>query len=242
MRCATLLVLALVLATLPPPAADAGESSTLLVFTKTAGYRHASIPDGVSMLRALGAANGFGIEHSEDAGVFTDESLSRFAAVVFLSTTGDVLEPAQQEAFERFVRDGGSFIGIHAAADTEYEWPWYGELVGARFENHPEIQPATVTVVDRQHPSTKMLPESWQRTDEWYNYDRNPRGTARVLLTLDEATYEGGAHGDDHPIAWCHEYDGGRAWYTGGGHTKESYDERLFREHVLGGIRWALRL
>ncbi|MFW6084494.1 MAG: ThuA domain-containing protein, partial [Gemmatimonadota bacterium] len=219
---------------------DPAAGPTVLVFTKTEGYRHRSIPDGVRMIRELGREHGFAVAHSEDAGLFTDETLSRATAVVFLSTTGDVLDAEQQAAFERYIRAGGGFVGIHAAADTEYGWPWYGRLVGAWFESHPRVQSAAIDVADRDHPSTRMLPERWERRDEWYDYRRNPRDDVDVLLTLDEDSYRGGEMGDDHPIAWCHEYDGGRAWYTGGGHTRKSFDEPLFRQHVLGGIRWAM--
>lgn len=218
----------------------AAAGPTVLVFSKTAGYRHASIPDGVRMIRELGREHGFAVAHSEDAGVFDDEALAGYGAVVFLSTTGDVLDEPQQAAFERYIRGGGAFVGVHAAADTEYDWPWYGGLVGAWFESHPRVQAAIVEVADPTHPSTRMLPARWERTDEWYDYRRNPRGDVHVLLTLDEDTYDGGAMGGDHPIAWCQRYDGGRSWYTGGGHTRESFDEPLFRQHVLGGIRWAI--
>jgi len=213
---------------------------TLLVFTKTAEYRHESIPAGVQMLRDLGKEHGFSIDHMEDAAVFEKQGLADYAAIVFLSTTGDILNPQQQNAFVQYVQNGGAFAGIHAAADTEKDWPWYGGLVGAWFSNHPEIQTATVDIEDRTHVSTRMLPERWERTDEWYNYRRNPRGDVHVLMTLDEDSYEGGEHDGDHPIAWCHNYDGGRSWYTGSGHTEESYAEPLFREHVLEGIRWAV--
>lgn len=221
------------------PCARAGDT-TLLVFSRTAGYRHESIPAGVGMIRELGRENGFAIEHSEDAAVFEGERLERYAAVVFLSTTGDILDAQQQQAFEKYIRNGGAFVGIHAAADTEFEWSWYGGLVGAWFKNHPEIQAATVVVTDAAHPSTRMLPARWERTDEWYNYLQNPLDDVRVLMKLDEQSYEGGEHGGDHPIAWCHRYEGGRSWYTGGGHTAASYTEPLFREHVLGGILWAV--
>lgn len=224
-------------------ALTAEEPPAFLVLTETEGYRHDSISAGVEMLLDLSARHGYAVEHAADSrGFFTDERLSRYDAVVFLSTTGDVLDPAEQDALERFVRAGGGFVGIHAAADTEHDWPWYGELVGARFRSHPAIQAAVVETADREHPSTRMLPSRWTRTDEWYDFDRDPRARAHVLLTLDEATYEGGAHGGDHPIAWCAERDGGRVWYTGLGHTPESYDEPLFREHVHGGLRWAGRL
>jgi type 1 glutamine amidotransferase len=221
-------------------ASEPAAGPAVLVFTRTAGYRHASIPDGVRMIRELGREHGFAVTHSEDAGVFEDETLSGTAAVVFLSTTGDILDDQQQAAFERYIRAGGAFVGIHAAADTEYDWPWYGGLVGAWFLSHPRVQPAILDIADPTHASTRMLPARWQRTDEWYNYRRNPRGDVHVLLTLDEDSYEGGEQETDHPIAWCHRYDGGRSWYTGGGHTRESFTEPLFRRHVLGGIRWVI--
>ncbi len=233
-----LVVISILLVT--PLDAAVGQDSSVLVFSKTEGFRHASIEDGVAMIEALGSAHGFGVDHTEDASQFTDANLAEYAAVVFLSTTGDVLNADQQEAFERYVESGGGFVGIHAAADTEYNWPWYGDLVGAYFESHPpSLQSATVVVNDRVHPSTEMLPLRWERTDEWYNYQSNPRGDAHVLLTLDESTYSGGTNGHDHPIAWCRPFDEGRSWYTGGGHTSESYGEPHFKEHVLGGILWA---
>jgi cytochrome c len=219
--------------------ADQAGKFRVLVFSKTAGFRHDSIPTGIETIRRLGAANGFDVEATEDAGAFRLQNLRRFDAVTFLSTTGDVLNAGQQRAFERYVRGGGGFVGIHAAADTEYDWPFYGQLVGAYFKQHPAIQEATVKVADRVHPSTSHLPDRWIRTDEWYDYQANPRGDVHVLATLDETTYEDATMGSDHPIAWCQNYEGGRSWYTGGGHTKEAYAEPAFRRHLLGGIRWA---
>ena len=211
----------------------------VLVFTKTAGFRHDSIPDGIAAVQTLGRENGFAVEATEDAGRFTDEGLAPYRAVIFLNTTGDVLAADQERAFERYIRGGGGFVGIHSAADTEYDWAWYGDLVGAYFAGHPDIQEAQIQVADRVHPATSHLSARWQRRDEWYNYRRNPRGRVHVLATLDEGSYDGGTHGFDHPIAWCHDYDGGRSWYTGGGHTRESYGEPLFMQHILGGIEYA---
>ena len=231
-------------ASLTPPldraAAESAENRfAVLVFTKTTAFRHDSIPDGIAAIEALGAKHGFAVDNTEDAARFSDSDLARYKAVIFLSTTGDILELAQKVAFERYIRSGGGFVGIHSASDTEYQWPWYGRLVGAWFANHPQIQHATVHIVSPDHPSTEALPELWERTDEWYNFRTNPRGAVQVLATLDEATYSGGAMGADHPIAWCHKVDGGRSWYTGMGHTKESYAEPLFRLHLLGGIESA---
>jgi len=215
------------------------ENLKVLVFSATAGFRHESIESGIAALNQLATDKGFEIDASEDAALFSFENLVQYDAVIFLSTTGDILNDHQQQAFEAYINQGGGYVGIHAASDTEYDWPWYGELVGAYFESHPSIQPATLIVSDRVHPSTKRLPERWIRTDEWYNFQSNPRGDVHVLATLDEDTYSGGNMGYDHPIAWCHEFDGGRAWYTGGGHTNESYEEQEFMEHIYGGVLYA---
>ena len=220
------------------PAAPAPARERLLVFSKTAAFRHDSIPDGIACVREL-LGERYEIDATEDAAAFTPANLARYKAVVFLSTTGDILDADQQKAFERFIHLGGGFAGIHAAADTEHTWPWYGKLVGAYFKTHPNIQEALVRVEDRTHPSTAMLPENWRRTDEWYVYKTNPRGEVKVLANLDTSTITGETMGKDHPIAWFHDFEGGRAWYTGGGHTKESYREPLFRAHIKGGILWA---
>jgi cytochrome c len=212
----------------------------VLVFTRTAGFRHDSIPAGVAAIEALGAEHGFDVDHTEDPSVFTDAGLAVYNAVVFLSTTGHVLEADQQTAFERYIGNGGGFVGIHAASDTEYSWAWYGGLVGAYFADHPDIQAASLRVEDPDDPSTAMLPDPWLRTDEWYSFRTNPRAHGvHVLLTLDETSYTGGTMGADHPFAWYHAYAGGRAWYTAGGHTSESFSDPLFLAHIWGGIQYA---
>jgi cytochrome c len=214
-------------------------SFAVLVFSKTTGFRHDSIPDGIAAIRALGNEHGFTVEATEDAGRFTDATLGQFNVVVFLNTTGDILDTGQKAALERYVRSGGGFVGIHSASDTEYRWPWYGRLVGAWVADHSQIQRATIRVEDADHPSTKGLPPRWERTDEWYNFPSSPRGVVHILASLNESTYSGGTMGTDHPIAWCQNIDGGRSWYTAMGHTKESYAEPLFRLHLLGGIESA---
>jgi cytochrome c len=221
-------------------AAESGDPRfTVLVFSKTTGFHHDSIPQGIAAIEALGAEHGFAVDSTVDAARFSDAVLARYKVVVFLNTTGDILDAGEKTAFERYIRSGGGFVGIHSASDTEYGWPWYGRLVGTWFASHPHIQRATVHIANPDHPSTKGLPTAWERTDEWYNFRSNPRGAVQVLATLDEATYSGGAMGADHPIAWCQTIDGGRSWYTAMGHTKESYDEPLFRLHLLGGIESA---
>ena len=220
--------------------AAAHPETTVLVFSKTAGFRHDSIPAGIAAIQAMGEANGFAVEATEDAGAFTTENLSHYAAVVWLSTTGDVLNAEQQTAFEGYIENGGGYAGVHAASDTEYDWPWYGSLVGAYFKSHPHQQTANVDVESHDHPSTANLPDTWTRFDEWYNYRSNPRENVKVLATLDESSYDpGGDAMGDHPIMWCHPQGTGRSWYTGGGHTIESYSDQPFLDHLAGGIRYA---
>ena len=221
------------------PAAAADAPYDVLVFSKTAGFRHDSIGTGIQAIQQLGAANNFTVTATEDATSFTTANLAQYEAVVFLNTTGDVLNDTQQAAFESYVRGGGGYVGVHAAADTEYSWPFYGTLVGAWFSSHPAIQQVNSKTENRAHPATAHLPQTWTRTDELYNYQSNPRSGARVLATLDESSYSGGTMGADHPITWCKTIDSGRSFYTGFGHTQESYADGNFRNELLGGIRYA---
>jgi type 1 glutamine amidotransferase len=236
---AALLALGVHLMTDESDSSEAKSKPQVLVFSKTTGFRHDSIPAGVGAIRQLGRAGGFSVTATESGAVFTTKRLRRFEAIVFLSTTGEVLDPKQQSAFQRYIRRGGGFVGIHSATDTEYDWPFYGGLIGAYFKQHPAVQQAAIDVADRRHPSTRHLPQRWTRIDEWYDFQTNPRGSVHVLATLDESSYAGGTMGPDHPIAWCQRFRGGRSWYTGGGHTIEAYAEPTFRKHLLGGIRWA---
>ncbi|WP_405141246.1 ThuA domain-containing protein [Sphaerisporangium sp. NBC_01403] len=229
---------------LPASAASAATAAApdfkVLVFSKTTGFRHDSIPEGVAAVQKLGQDNNFAVDTTEDATKFTDENLKQYQAVVFMSTTGDPLGTQdQKDAFQRYIQAGGGYAGVHAASDSGYSWSWYKNLVGAYFKSHPTPQNATVKVEDPEHPSTKGLPTSWTRYDEWYDYQSNPRGTVHVLASLDEKSYTGGTMGIDHPTVWCQDYDGGRSWYTGLGHTKESFVEANFLRMLLGGIRTA---
>src|SRR5215217_793199 len=226
-----------------PAACSVGSARTgarVLVFSKTAGFRHSSIPNGIAAVKSLGASHNFLVDATEDASTFTDASLRRYSAVVFMSTTGDVLDSAQQAAFQRFVRGGGGYVGVHSASDTEYDWPWYGQLVGAYFKRHPAVQEAKLDVRDRTHVSTKCLPAAWTRRDEWYDFRAVPPADAKILITIDEKSYSGGQMGDVHPMAWYRTFDGGRAFYTEMGHTNESYREQAYLDHLAGGILWAI--
>ena len=234
--------LALLLASVCVPITARSQDSRVLVFSKTAGFRHTSIGVGRAAIRKLGQENGFSVDTTEDAGAFTSKNLARYRAVVFLNTTGDVLDAAQQDDFERYIQAGGGYVGIHAAADTEYDWPWYGRLAGAWFNGHPNspnVRKGTFRVLDKSHPSTEGLPDRWDREDEFYNF-KSIDPSIHVLVDIDEKSYEGGTNGDHHPMSWYHEYDGGRAWYTNMGHTEATFSEPLFLRHLLGGLRYAM--
>ncbi len=214
----------------------------ILVFSKTTVFRHESIPQGIAALKKLGEEHHIQVDTTENADNFNEENLKRYSAVVFLSTTGDVLSQEQQNDFERFIQAGGGYLGIHAAADTEYNWPWYGKLVGAYFASHPNnpnVRKAEFITVDHKHPSTDSIPDRFERSDEFYNF-KDIQPDLKVLVKIDEKTYEGGTNGDNHPMSWYHEYDGGRAFYTAMGHTNESYSEPLVLKHLWGGLKYVL--
>jgi cytochrome c len=211
----------------------------VLVFSKTAGFHHNSIAVAVPAIIKLGQENNFDVDTTTDAAKFTKANLKQYAAVIFLSTTGDVLNDTEQGAFEQYIKAGGGFVGVHAATDTEYDWAWYGKLVGAYFKSHPAQQEAVLNVVDKDFIATKHLPTDWKRFDEWYNY-KWIADDLHVLIKIDEKSYKGGENGDNHPMSWYHDFDGGRAFYTELGHTDESYADPLYLKHLLGGIRYAM--
>jgi type 1 glutamine amidotransferase len=219
-------------------AGAAPRASTVLVFTRTTAYRHASIPAGRAALTRIAAGLGLTAHATEDPDVFRGPSLARCAAVVFLSTSGDVLDPAGQAALEGYVGEGGAFLGIHSAACTEYDWPFFGELVGARFARHPAFQAAVLGIEDQGHPATAHLPKQWELSDEWYDFRANPRGGVHVLASVDESTYVDGGMGADHPIAWWHQVGRGRSFYTALGHASEAFDDPLFLGHLQGALSW----
>jgi len=214
----------------------------VLVFCKTAGFHHTSIPAGIKAIQELGNQHNFSVDTTTNAELFTAANLKQYATVIFLSTTGDALNAEQQKAFESYIKGGGGFVGIHAATDTEYDWPWYGNLVGAWFKSHPAQQTATLDVVDRNTIATKHLPQHWERKDEWYNFKWMTAEKIIILIKIDEKSYApgDGAMGDNHPMSWYHDYDGGRSFYTELGHTDESWSDPLYLQHVLGGIEYAM--
>jgi len=234
---------------------DDRERFSVLIFSKTAAFRHTEcIPQGTARIAQMSTERGFRVDATENAALFTDENLAKYDVVIFLCTTGDVLNATQQAAFERYIRAGGGYAGIHSASDTEYDWAWYGGLVGAYFRDHPGVagvnaqyQVATMNVEDRRSAATRHLGRTWTREEEWYNFRTNPRNTVHVLLSVDERTYDprgysvpgGSPPMGDHPISWCQPYDGGRSFYTALGHRGIYWNEPLLLRHVLGGIRMA---
>ena len=195
--------------------------------------------EGKKMFMALAQNNKFMADTTEQASYFSDSTLSRYSAVVFLNTTGDVLNQQQQASFEKFIKSGKGFVGIHSAADTEFDWSWYGRLVGAYFKNHPDKEQRALYVRKNSSQLTSSLPENWYRRDEIYNFHALPQNV-EVLFEVIENSYQGGEHGEHHPMAWYHSYDGGRAFYTAMGHTKDSYTDSFFQQHVLNGLQYAI--
>jgi len=223
--------------------ADAGAlHPDLVLYTRTLGFRHESIPAAVAAMRDLAGRDGLTVLVTEDPATFTADHLRGVRAVVFLHTTGEVLDPAGEAALQGYLRGGGGFLGIHSAADTGHDRPWYLQLAGAEFVRHPAIQTAALVRQDAVHPATASLPGRWTRIDEWYDFRASPRGRVHVLLSIDETSYQGGAMGADHPMAWCHEFEGGRSAYTALGHTVESWSEPLFLAHLRGTLRWTAGL
>jgi len=223
--------------------ADQGAALEILVFTRTEGFAHSSISDGIAMIQSLAVELGATVTETDQPTLFSTAGLAPFDVVIWLSTTGNVLDDPEQDAFRDYIRAGGGYIGIHAAADCEYDWPWYGELLGngAWFERHPNIQTATLERDDDGPPDSGFPQTQTPFEDEWYNFQANPRPAVRVLLTLDESSYNPGmgAMGADHPITWAHEFEGGRAFYTGLGHRSQTFQDSRFRTQIRNAILWA---
>jgi type 1 glutamine amidotransferase len=216
----------------------------VLVFSKVAdgAYSHSSIPYGIAAIHEIGAARGWHVDDTLDSSAFIDKNLERYDVIVWNNTGGKVLDDSGRAAFEKFIHDGGGYVGIHmaAAGATEEGWSWYEALVGARFKMHPPGTPAAeIITAPTQNPSTQGLPSPWKRVDEWYSWVENPdtHPGFEMLLYVDERSY--GAGTGRHPVAWCHEFEGGRSFFTALGHTDTSYSEEGFRRHLIGGIEWA---
>jgi uncharacterized protein len=227
-------------------AANAADEKSVLLYSGSTGYRHQSIPASVEVLKALATRDGFAVDASEDPDIFTSERLQKYAVIVFLSSTTKPKDPAtewfvgkRREALQGFVRAGKGIVAIHAAADSHYHWPWYVQMIGGSFERHPRgTPPGVLTVTDGAHSATRGLPKTIPHTDEWYYYkDLDPR--MRVLLTVDPASI-GESDANPNPISWAHDFEGGRVFYTGLGHTAEAFQTEFFQKHIAGALQWAM--
>jgi len=226
-----------------------GQQFKALLFTKVAGYHHEAVNEGVDAMRWLAERNDFALDWHQDASrVFNDKALAEYDVVIFLMTTQDILNDEQQEAFKRFIQSGKGFVGIHTASDTEYDWPWYNQLIGRMFYIHPHRQTAAIRVEDRNFPGMQLMPDMRWWTDEWYEFGEEKVDNLNYLITVDESTYDVKAKWGEkeakgmngfHPVAWYHDFDGGRAFYTAMGHMAETYSDAIFLEHIYGGIFWA---
>lgn len=213
----------------------------VLIFSKTQGFRHQAIPEAAAAIKRLSKEHLFDVYVSEDANLINDENLAKYDVIVMNNTTGTIFNEEQRAAFQRFVQSGKGVVGIHSATDTEYEWEWYNKMIGAQFKNHPHNQTLKLDVVNRKHPSTYHLPEKWIWTDELYAF-KNFNQEVTVLITADERTYDAkDGMGDFHPMAWYHEFDGGRVFYTALGHLESTYEDKDFLKHLYGGIWWAAK-
>lgn len=211
----------------------------VLVFTKANGFIHESRIAGAEAIKKLEKEFQFIVTKSEDSLLFRKNELDKFDVIVFLSTSGNILDEEGKYSFVEFIRNGGGFVGIHGATTTEYDWVWFNKLIGAHFDKHPKIQRAVMNILNPNTLSTQHLPNQWVWTDEWYNWRNELSPEIEVLITVDETTYEGGKHEKFHPICWRHKFEGGRSWYTAIGHSAESYNDNDFLKHIAGGIMWA---
>ena len=220
------------------PTALAVPNPRVLIFSKTTGFRHDNIPSAIAAIKKLGQEHNFTVDATEDSNAFTTQNLHKYDLVCFASTTGTILDDSQKKALEQFVEGGKGWMGIHSASDTEYDWAWYGKLVGAYFKGHPPGgQRVWVKIENRGNPSTNAMPKFWVRPDEWYDFRTNPRENVTVLASLDESFYRDNPQ--DHPIAWCHWQGRGRSWYTEMGHFQEAYTDPMYVQHLYGGLMWA---
>lgn len=214
----------------------------ILVFSKTAAFRHESIGAGKVALDKMAKEKGFTATFTEESSLFNERELAKYSAVVFLNTTGDVLNNEQQTSFERYIQGGGGYVGIHSATDCEYDWAWYGQLAGAYFLDHPStpsnVQKGKFMVTQKNHFLTQGMADEFEKTDEFYSF-KNISPQINVVLKIDEKSYIGGHNGDNHPMSWYQEFNGGRSFYTAMGHTNETFSEPLFLNHLYAGIKYA---
>lgn len=213
-----------------------------LLVTTTRGWHHESIHAGVIAIQQLGVKHHFQVDLLEDHNGFNDKTLANYQVVIFLNTTGDIFNEQEQKALEAFIQSGKGFMGIHSASDTEYDWAWYTKLVGRMFKSHPAIQSARLNILDTSFPGLEGFANNKQWTDEWYEYSPDKITGLKTILSVDESTYKPtttNAMGSFHPIAWYHDFDGGRSFYTNLGHMPTDFSDPAYLSHIAAGIIWA---
>jgi TonB family protein len=213
----------------------------VLAFSKTDGYRHESIDAGKAALLKLANENNFEINFSDDSSVFNPGNLQQYNVIIFLNTSGNILDESGKKAFRKYIENKGGFVGIHNAVDTERNWDWYRELIGTYYDGSEEVelQKAIVRVTEKNHPSTRDLPYQWEVEDEWHLFANKLADNIKVLAVVDDVKPQEGEEVEYRPFCWYHDFDGGRCWYTAGGHRNENYSDPLFMKHILGGIKYA---
>ena len=220
----------------------------VLVFTKNGkGYVHENIPASIAALQKLGIENGFTTDTTTNATLFTDDNLKKYDAIIFSNTNNDVFDTEEQKvAFMRYIQAGGGFMGIHSASGTERKWKWFKLMLGATFLRHPPFQKFTVYVLDKKHAAVKKLVPQWETNDECY-YFKEINPAIKVLLVSDIASIKDTGDGKNatpdifgnrYPAAWCHEFDGGRIFYTALGHSKEDYANATYLAHLVEALKW----
>ena len=245
---------------IPAIVLSAKKAPRILIFTKMKGYVHKTLPGKLTNLKEVLLQHHFIVDDTDDASIFNDDSLKRYSAIIFLDCSGNLFDESQKTAFVNYMKSGGGWIGIHAAPIAEKEWDWYDKLIGTRFAGHPWVQEATLTLTDPKHPITKHLPASWKRSDEWYFWTK-PLEDVHVLINVSETRWHGEGIVETgtkagpvpdinsekaivaaHPIAWCHDYAGGRAFYTSMGHFEDAMKEPEMQMLIVNAINWAAKI
>ena len=218
----------------------------VLYLTHSAGFVHDVLPLSEQVMRDIGATSGaFDATATKDCALVSAESLRGYDAVIFYTTGELPMSDTQKQALLEFVRSGRGFVGIHSATDTFYEWPDYGQMIGAYFDGHPWHQDVRIRVEDKNHPATNRLPDSLTISDEIYQFRDWSRDRVHVLLSLDPASVDltkDGVHRTDKDFAnaWTRTYGSGRVFYTALGHEAAVWRDTRFQQHLLGGIKWAM--
>jgi type 1 glutamine amidotransferase len=248
MKITSLIAIILIQFTIGKTAFSQSKQFKALLVTTTKGWHHESLHAGVLAIQQLGIKNHFDVVLQESPTYITDKNLEQFKVIIFLNTTGDILDSAAQKVMERFIQSGKGFVGIHSASDTEYDWDWYNRLVGRMFHIHPAIQTAKLNVVDSTFPGIMGFAQAGLWTDEWYEFGPEKVNDLKYILSIDENSYapkaqwgekKGLGMGKLHPVAWYHNFDGGRSFYTALGHVPAVFGNPIFLNHLYAGIYWA---